>query len=134
MENIENELMEDLLKQIDSLFGEKTINLPMFSQKFASILVPFDDKLFFLLGENGDSTFSYRFMKDFINGVAKHFDFGENSKYKEYILSYCYSAVMGIKLHWYENERNLPFDELISIAQSLVATGLFGFIGQDYKK
>lgn len=134
LEVIENDLMEELSKHLASVFDVKIINLSTLAKKCALILPQFDDKLFYLLGENGDSTFSYRFKKKFVKEIANYFDFGEKATYKDYVVDYCYSALIGIRLHWYENKKDLSFEELIRITQSLIATGLLGFIGQDYEK
>lgn len=134
-EQIENEFMDILSEQIASVFGSKEpVNLQILSQKCVSILAEFDDKLFYLLSENGDSSFSYRFKKRFIREITSYFDFSDKEPYKDYVIAYCYSALTGIRLHWYENGKNLSFDEIVQVTQSLIATGLLGYIGKDYKK
>lgn len=135
LEQVEDGFIDELSEQIAFLFdGEGPINLKILSQKCTSMLAKFDDKLFYLLSENGDPSFSYRFKKRFISEITSYFDFGEKEKYKDYVVAYCYSALTGIRLHWYETGKALSFDEFVSITQPLVATGLLGFLGQDYIK
>ncbi|MBS7009383.1 TetR/AcrR family transcriptional regulator [Anaerostipes sp.] len=135
LEQIEDELMDDLIDQVTEKFSRGCpYNLQILSQECASILVQFDDKLFYLLSEYGDSSFSYRFKNRFINEITNLFDFGAKDRYKDYIVNFCYSALIGIRLHWYETGKQLGFDEVVSVTQGLIATGLFGFTGQDYVK
>lgn len=133
LEQIEDGLMDDLSNRMTDIFDRGLpFNLQTFSQECASILLEFDDKLFYLLSEHGDPSFSYRFKNKFINEITNHFDFGEKDCYKNYIIAYCYSALTGLRLYWYENGKKLSFEEVVKITQGLIATGLFGVIGQDY--
>lgn len=133
LEQIENEMVKILLNLIVDKFSNGVpLNLQTLSREWASIFIQFDDKLFYLLSK--DPVFFSKFKNEFANTVTHLFDLGEKNQYKEYIITFCYSAIIGIRLYWYESGKKLSFDEIISITQELVATGAFGFIGQDYIK
>lgn len=127
LEQIENEMIEELTKQVHEKFNHRLpFDLQILSRECAIILGRFDDKLFLLLNENGDPSFSARFKEKFMHEIMNFFDFGENDRYKDYIIAYCYSALIGIRLHWCKSGKEISFEEIVYITQTLITSGVFG--------
>lgn len=133
LHQVEDEMIDALMVQLKDKFSDGIpVSLQTLSQECANILGRFDDKLFYLLSAKGDPAFSSRFKNCFLKEILELFDFGDKNPYAEYILTFCYSAILGIRLYWYENDCERNLEEVISITQTLVATGALGFIGKKY--
>lgn len=133
MHDVEDEMIQSIMSQVANRFSDGLPkNLDQLANESARIFGQLDDKLCYLLSANGDSSFSLRFKQKFLEVMMQYFDFGDKEVYKEYILTFCYSALLGMRLYWYENGQDLDFEKLIHLTQTLVTTGVMGFLGQNY--
>lgn len=133
LHQVEDEMISGLMVQIEDKFSEGLpVSLQTLSRECASVFNQFDGKLFYLLSAKGDPAFSSRFKNRFLSALMEFFDFGDKNQYAEYILTFCYSAILGIRLYWYENGQKCDLEEIINITQTLIATGALGFIGKKY--
>ena len=133
LHQVEDGMIQVIMSQIAERFSEGLPkNLDMLAAESARIFVQLDDKLCYLLSANGDSSFSHRFKRQFLDVMMQYFDFGDQEIYKEYIFTFCYSALLGMRLYWYENGQDIDFEKLIHLTQTLVTTGVMGLLGQNY--
>lgn len=134
--------MEDLLRQAESdiihdfqaqmftiLSQEGFPEMNAVSMKLLEFFALYDDKVFLLLGKNGDPNFLSLIRKEAAKVYAQILSPLEPLPHKEYIIAYVTSALTGILTYWHDTGRKIPVGELVQISRSLATTGLIGTIG-----
>lgn len=83
----------------------------------------YDDKLFMLMGKNGDPNFRVLVIDEASKAIQDVFRPFANS---EYIVAYLTSAFMGVLTYWHETGKQIGKMELARMIHTLVTQGLGG--------
>jgi AcrR family transcriptional regulator len=78
-----------------------------------------------LLGENGDPHFAKKLKAMMAPVLRKPFGLPENDIHTSYILEFGLSAIIATLTQWYQNNKNLPSKELVSLIRSMLVNGVF---------
>lgn len=92
-------------------------------QRILDAFTLYDDKLFMLIGKNGDPNFRARVIEEASKAVREVFRPFENS---EYIVAYLTSAFMGVLTYWHETGKQIGNMELAWMIHTLVTQGMGG--------
>ncbi|MCD7729184.1 MAG: TetR/AcrR family transcriptional regulator [Clostridia bacterium] len=82
------------------------------------------EKLFLLIGENGDPSFQNKLRKQ-VNPFLQQMSGRSYGKYTDYVLSYSFSGAMGILKFWHENQQDLSKEEVVALLVSLITKGIW---------
>ena len=131
--------LDDLLQQAEDeilcVFREQmqaalangiTTDLPNASAKVIEMLCHYDDKLFLLLGKNGDANFLSKFRAEAAQLFQLAIHTPQPHPYQEYIVAYVTAAFTGLLTYWYDTGRKISMEELSIISRSLATKGLIG--------
>lgn len=137
LEQIEDDLVKEVHMEVSNAFRINSFETSLKDLNLLySISMPIfkkhEEKLFTLIGKNGDPKFTSRFRESFQSMLIQFWNLPTQTKYLDYLMEYTYSAMVGLMTKWYENGNNLTDDEFFKLAQGLVANGVLGFsIEQD---
>lgn len=127
LETLENELLTDLETRINSRFKDGfPHDFTDFSRSCAQIFSLYDDKIYILLSNRGDPGFHARLKQKVQPVIFKNFGFSRSDPHMEYMITFAYSAMIGMLNLWYENGKEMSIETLFQIMQSLVANGILG--------
>lgn len=127
LETLEDELLADLEMRMESRFKEGfPDNFTEFSRSCAQIFSAYDDKIYILLSNRGDPGFHAKLKQKVEPVLLKNFGFSITEPYLEYMITFAFSAMIGMLNLWYENGKEMSIETLFQIMQSLVANGVLG--------
>lgn len=128
----ENDIITDLQERMKSAIIEGGFdNFEIISKKMVDVFALYDDKLFMLIGKNGDPNFRAIVIDAATKMFREVFKPLENAQNSEYITAYLTSAFMGALSYWHESEKRISIMELAKILHSLATKGLNGVIDKD---
>ncbi len=84
--------------------------------------------LYVLLGENGNPHFAKKMKAEMGLALTRRFGLPENDSRTSYIMEFGLSAIMSTITHWYQNNKELPFNELVVLIRSMLLNGVFPMI------
>lgn len=116
---LDNHSFESNSADINLLYS---ISMPIFKKN--------EDKIFTLLGKNGDPRFTSAFRKSIQAMLIQFWNLPEESENLDYLMEYAYSAMIGLMVKWHENGNDLTDDEFFKMAQGLVANGVLGYLNK----
>lgn len=125
-----NQLEDQLLAKIkneviQSLYIESNINIV---QIVADLYSAQGKYLSVLLGERGDPYFTNKVKAEMGSALMRHFGLPESDIHSSYIMEFGLSAIISTILHWYQNDRNLPSNELVIVIRSMLMNGVFPIV------
>lgn len=125
---LEDNLLEDLKIQAEQRFkGGLPKNFQDFSNTCAHIFSLYGDKLYILLSSKGDPVFSVKLQKELRSVFLSVVGFSEEQPHLDYLITFGFSAMIGLVGHWYEKGKEMEIEELFQLMQSLVAAGITGY-------
>lgn len=132
LEQIEDDLIKEVGRDVNNFlsghsFETNSRNLDLLYSISMPIFKKHEEKIFTLLGHNGDPQFKNKFRESFRAMLIQFWNLPEQTQYLEYLMEYTYSAMTGLMAKWYENGNDLTDDEFFKMAQGLVANGVLGF-------
>lgn len=128
----ENDIITDLQERMKTAIIEGGFdNFEIISKKMVDVFALYDDKLFMLIGKNGDPNFRAIVIDAATKMFREVFKPLENAQNSEYITAYLTSAFMGALSYWHESEKRISIMELAKILHSLATKGLNGVIDKD---
>ena len=123
----ENEIIEDLHSRVWSVFEDGNFaDFQAVSAKVIEVFGKYDDKLFLLLGKDGDPQFLNLVRKEaatIFNAVMKQ---KEENPYQDYIIAYVTSAITGLLQFWHETGKEIPLEELSGFAHRMTLHLMLG--------
>lgn len=123
----EQEIVADFRSKIESILAKNELSdFPNLSHKLIEILGMYDDKLFLLLGKNGDPVFLDLVRKEASSVFSSVLKISDTNPYQDYIIAYATSAITGLLQFWHETGRELSLEELSGIAHGMMTYGLLG--------
>ncbi len=125
-----NQLEEELLAKmkaevIRSLSIETKNNL---AQIVADLYETQDEYLHVLLGEHGDPHFAKKMKAEMGSALKRRFGLSENEIHTSYIIEFGLSAIISTITYWYQNNKNLPSNELVVLVRSMLINGVFPMV------
>lgn len=84
-----------------------------------------------LLGENGNPHFAKKVKAEMGSALTTRFGLPENDSHTSYIMEFGLSAIMSTITYWYQNNKNLPLNELVVLVRSMLLNGVLPMI-QEY--
>ncbi len=127
----EEDIIEELKSKMqDTVKDLKVIDFDVLSNKMVDTFASYDDKLYLLLGSNGDSKFIAKVRNEMAEMFSTVFDIKVNSETKDYIIIFITSAFVGVLTRWYESGKQMEYKELAKIIKALATQGLSGILGQ----
>ncbi|MDO4274476.1 MAG: TetR/AcrR family transcriptional regulator [Eubacteriales bacterium] len=135
LEQIENDLIEEVRREVTDVlnnhnFEENPRDIDCLYSMSMPIFKKHEDKIFTLLGKNGDPKFTGKFRESFQVLLMRFWNLPEQMEHLDYLMEYAYSAMIGLMTKWFENGNDLTDDEFFKMAQGLVANGVFGFLAK----
>lgn len=128
----ENDIITDLQERMKTAIIEGGFdNFEIISKKMVDVFALYDEKLFMLIGKNGDPNFRAIVIDAATKMFREVFKPLENAQNSEYITAYLTSAFMGALSYWHESEKRISIMELAKILHSLATKGLNGVIDKD---
>ena len=95
-----------------------------FTQNIANIYEEKGNYLSVLLGENGDPQFVQKLKAIMRPVLTNTFGLPENNIHTSYIFEFGLSAIIGTLTHWYNQEKEIPSQELARLIRSMLQTGV----------
>ncbi len=128
----ENDIIAKLRERIQSTLKAGGFNnFEIISKKMVDVFALYDDKLFMLIGKNGDPNFQALVLNEATKMFCEVFAPVENARHSEYIVTYITSAFMGLLTYWHETGKQISIIELAKIIHTLGTKGILGVIDED---
>ncbi|MCD7736817.1 MAG: TetR/AcrR family transcriptional regulator [Lachnospiraceae bacterium] len=125
--NAESELLDELKQTIQQVMSETDSLSSLFQAVFAAM----NEKIYLLLGPNGDSAFFPKVKAELLPLVKDYLPLSPESPYFDYLINYINSAMFGLLQLWNEKGKDLSTEEISSLMQNLVLRGLMAYITPD---
>ncbi len=131
LEQAEEDIIEELkFKMQDALKDLTILDFEMLANKMVDTFASYDDKLYLLLGSNGDSKFIAKVRNEMAKIFSTVFNMKENNETKDYIIVFITSAFVGVLTRWYESGKQMEYQKLAKLIQTLATKGLSGILSQ----
>ncbi len=131
LEQAEEDIIEELKSKMQNTFKDlKVLDFEILANKMVDTFTSYDDKIYLLLGSNGDSKFIAKIRNEMTQMFSTVFNITENNEMKDYIIVYITSAFVGVLTRWYESGKQMEYKKLAKVIETLATKGLSGFIAQ----
>lgn len=135
LEQIEEELLAEVRGEVNralssASFESEVRDINMLYAVSMPIFRKNEEKIFTLLGKNGDPGFQGKFKESIQVMLIRFWNLPGEWEHVDYLLEYTYSAMIGLMAKWYENGNDLTDEEFLKMAQGLVANGVLGYLGR----
>lgn len=126
LKQIEDEIVADLKERMKIAVREGGFDdFGIASKKMLEVFNLYDDKIFMLIGKNGDPDFRALIMED----ASRMFsDMFTGHAHSDYILVYLVSAFMGLLTYWHENGKKISAADFTQIVHTLATKGIHGVL------
>lgn len=126
IEQVEDDIVDDLKKRMKIAVSEGGFDdFGVASKRMLDVFNLYDDKIFMLIGKNGDPDFRDLIMED----ASRMFcDMFTGHEHGDYIVAYLVSAFMGLLTYWHENEKEISAAEFTQIVHTLATKGIHGVL------
>ncbi len=121
---VEARLLEQLKQTILQVLSENHSLEVMFQLVFATM----NDKIYLLLGPNGDASFLTKMQKEMLPFVEAHLPISKDTPNFDYLICFANSALFGLLQHWNEKGKDLSTEEMGAMMQELVLHGLLAHV------
>lgn len=133
LEQIENDLLKEVRTEVTNALKKQSLETGLIDINYLySISIPIfkkhEEKIFTLLGRNGDPKFTNEFRENIRSTIIQFWNLSEKIEHLDYIIEFSYSAMIGLMAKWYENGNDLTDSDFFKMAQGLVANGLIGYL------
>ncbi|MXQ73162.1 TetR/AcrR family transcriptional regulator [Clostridiaceae bacterium DONG20-135] len=133
LEQIEKDLIDEVHSEISEVLCRQSIKNDSIDINFLySISMPIfkkhEDKIFTLLGKNGDPNFTNEFKENFRSTIIQFWNLSDDIEHLDYLMEFSYSSMFALMAKWYENGNDLTDSDFFKMAQGLVANGLIGYL------
>lgn len=95
------------------------------SQCLIDVFALYDEKLFLLMGKNGDPNFLARIREEASNVYREVFKPAGSNPYNEFLIAYATSAFTGLLVYWHDTGKTIGIEELAAILHSITTKGLW---------
>ncbi len=131
LEEAEEDIIEELKRKMQDIVKDlKMIDFEVLANKMVDTFTSYDDKLYLLLGSNGDGKFIAKVRNEMAEMFSTVFNMKENNEIKDYIIIFITSAFVGVLTRWYESGKQMAYEKLAKIIETLATKGLSGILAQ----
>lgn len=128
----EEELLLDLQKRMKAVvFGGTDINYELASKKLVETLTLYDDKLFLLIGRNGDPDFLARVREEMSGVFREVFNAPDYPPYRDYVIAFITSAITGLLTYWHDTGKKIGIEELSGVIHGMMTRGVGMFLNEE---
>ncbi|MCD8117791.1 MAG: TetR/AcrR family transcriptional regulator [Oscillospiraceae bacterium] len=120
LDYVETELLAQLKETIRQAMSEHNSVGAMFQTIFAAM----NEKIYLLLGPNGDSGFLTRVQSEMLPFVEAYIPLSKDMPHFDYLVCFANSALFGLLQYWNEKGKNISTEEISGLMQELVLRGL----------
>ncbi len=124
---IENSVLFEISERV-SAKEFQIANINMAFQEFLSFFEEYGNTIYVLLAKSGSSDFRKRFKESAFAIYRKALADKLDTEQIEYLITYVSSAGLGLIEHWYETGKKFSTDEFLRLLQSLISTGIMGYM------
>ena len=124
LEYIETSLLNDIKKTIKQILPENGTPMNLFQTVFTSM----NEKIYLLMGPNGDSGFMAKVKSELYPLVETYFSVSKDTPNFDYIICFVHSALFGLLQHWNESGKKLSTKEISEMMQNLVFNGVSSYV------
>ena len=125
----EDDIILDLRKQIEKSISEGGFeNYAVASRKMIDVFTRYNEKLFLLIGKNGDPTFIARVREIAAEVFRGLLQTANAIPYQDYVIAFATSALAGLLTYWHDNGRNISISELTAIIHGMITKGVSGLL------
>lgn len=117
---VEAKLLEQLKQTILQALSEND----SFGTMFQIIFAAMNEKIYLLLGPNGDSSFLACVQSEMRPFIEAYFPISRDTLHFDYLTCFANSAMFGLLQHWNENGKDISTEEISTMMQELVLKGL----------
>ncbi len=134
LEQAEEEVVESISTELEQYSSSvcnpaiQKLNLDSIYRIISPIFLKYEDRLYALLGPEGDPKFTEKLKTRLIDNLIRFSILPEDIPHKDYILTYIYSSIIGLLTYWRQNDHDLPEEEFLKLAQSLTGHGILGLM------
>ncbi|MCD7882319.1 MAG: TetR/AcrR family transcriptional regulator [Lachnospiraceae bacterium] len=136
--NAEADLLDELKQAIRQVMPESGSGKTMprkvsegadsLKNLFQVVFNAMNEKIYLLLGPNGDSAFFPKVKSELLPLVEDYLPLPADSPYFDYLLDYVNSAMFSILQLWNGRGKDLPAEEISTLMQNLVLHGLMAYL------
>ena len=124
---VENKIIEDLHSKVWSVLEDKNFaDFQAMSAKVIEVFGKYDNKLFLLLGKDGDPQFLTLVRKEAATIFNALMNQKEENPYQDYIIAYMTSAFTGLLQFWHETGKEISLAELSELAHGMTLHVMLG--------
>ena len=124
---IEDDVIEQIQTKLEYIFADGILkNIDTIFSETLCAFEEYGNTLYILLRKNGSAAFRQKLQKTTKNNFRELFKLSVNDEQLEYILTFLFSAGLGLIEHWYETEKKYSTEEFLKLSQSLIANGVLG--------
>ncbi len=127
LEDIENSVLSEISERVSAQEFQIT-NINDAFEHFLSFFEAYGNTIYVLLAKSGSSDFRNRFKESAFAIYRKALAGKLNTEQIEYLITYVSSAGLGLVEHWYETGKKYSTDEFLRLLQSLISTGIMGYM------
>lgn len=91
---------------------------------FQIIFAAMNEKIYLLMGPNGDSAFLARVQSEMLPFLEAYFPISKDTPYFDYLICFANSALFGMLQRWNEKGKDVSTEEISGLMQELVLRGL----------
>lgn len=122
---VEKKLLEDVKQTIQQSLSENSAaECPIPYTPFPVVLAAVNDKIYWLIGPNGDPSFLPKIRKEIRPLIIHHFPMPTDIPNFDYLVCFVNSATLGLLQHWHDQDKNISSEEISTMIRNLVSRGL----------
>lgn len=121
LNKLEEKIIGEFSRKIQISFQDHE-NEVDFIEMMASLYREKGDYLGLLLSEHGDPLFALKIKEKMGSLLLKQFALEESDPHTEYVVEFGMSSIIGTLTHWYNNDMNLPAEELAALLRTMLTS------------
>ncbi len=133
LDQLEDELIGNLEAQVVQMLEEGDFlrnGSPDLAQRASAVFMFYNDQVIALLGDHGDPQFSAKIQKVMRPALFRTIGISEEDPHADYLATFLFSAMVGLVSRWHANGRDLDPEEYLEMVQTLMTSGLLGYLGE----
>ncbi|MCD8232514.1 MAG: TetR/AcrR family transcriptional regulator [Clostridiales bacterium] len=120
---IEDKLLDKVKATIVQMYSENA----SLENLFPIIFTAMNDRIYILMGPNGDSGFHTKIKEEIIPFITNYFPIPADAPNFDYLTSFVNSAMFGLLQYWNEKGKDISSKKICDMIQSLVLHGLLNY-------
>ncbi|MCD8107862.1 MAG: TetR family transcriptional regulator C-terminal domain-containing protein [Oscillospiraceae bacterium] len=121
---VEDKLIEEVGEVAKKSMSKDEAPTEFFRMVFAAV----NEKIYILVGPNGDSSFLPRVRTELIPLASQYLPIRPDTKNFDYLVAFVNSAMFGLLEHWHDKNKDISPEEISEMMQRLVFGGVREYI------